>query len=104
MYARVMSAEVNPKRIEEVEQLQALGESLCSNAAAQSGNCGFFGLFDRSTGRVMTVTLWATPQDLEASESSGYLRQQVADVQAFLGGPVVRETFEVIAHREHAAD
>lgn len=100
MYARVVSAQADPKHIEDTEELQELGDSLAANALAQPGSCGFFGLIDRSTGTVMTITLWETPQDLEASESSGYLRRQLASAQPILTGPVTRETFEVVAHGE----
>ncbi len=100
MYARVVSTQANPKCIEEVEGLRVFGESLATDAADQPGSCGFVGLVDWSTGKLMTVTFWATPQDLEASESSGYLRRQMAKAEAILGGPVVRETFEVVAHNE----
>jgi len=104
MYARVVSALADPARIEDREELEALGKSLAANAESQPGICGFFGLFDHSTGRVMSVTLWATPQDLEASESSGYLRRQLANAQAILGCPVTRETFEVLVHNEPPED
>lgn len=100
MYARIINAQANPERIEDTEELARLGECLAANAEAQPGSCGFFGFVDRSTGRLMTVTLWATPQDLEESESSGYLRRQMANARAILDGPVTRETFEVVAHSE----
>jgi hypothetical protein len=103
MYARVVSAQASPRRVTEIDTLQRLGESLAENAAEQPGNCGFFGLIDHSTGKVMAISLWKTPQDLEASECSGYLRRQLASAEAILGGPVIRETFEVVAHREIAA-
>jgi hypothetical protein len=99
-----VSAGGNPKHIEDVETLRQLGESLAANAAVQPGTRGFFGLGDWSTGNLMTISLWATPQDLEASESSGYLRRQLARVEAMLGGPVIRETFEVVAHSEPSDD
>ncbi|MEZ4524193.1 MAG: hypothetical protein R3A46_21555 [Thermomicrobiales bacterium] len=98
MYARVVSAKANPERLKDASGLHNLGEALAENAAMQPGIRGFFGLVDRSTGQVMTVTLWATPQDLESSESSGYLRRQMARAEALLGGPVTRETYEVVAH------
>jgi hypothetical protein len=104
MYARVVSAQANPKQTEEVNQLRVLGESLAANAAAQPGNRGFLGLMDWSTGKVMAITFWATPQDLEASESSGYLRRQLASAEAILGGPMIRETFEVVTDKGFSAD
>lgn len=100
MYARVISVKADPKLIEDREELEELGEALTESAEAQPGNCGCFGLIDRSTGRVITITLWATPQDLEASESSSHLRRQLANAQAVIGGPITRETFEVVAHAD----
>jgi hypothetical protein len=95
MYARVLSAQVRPERLEEM--IRALNETLLPAAAAQPGNRGFLGLADESTGQAMTITFWATPQDIEASESSGFLRRQLAQAAALLGGPVTRETFKVVA-------
>ena len=105
MYARVISSQADPQRIADSEELEQLGEALAASAVTQPGIRGFYGLVDRSTGRVMTVTLWETPQDLEASESSGYLRCQLANAQAVIGGgPVTRETFEVVAHGDPLED
>jgi hypothetical protein len=98
MFARIVSAQADPKQAADVEALRAMADSLAENALVQPGNRGFLGFFDRSTGKVMAITLWATPQDLEASESSGYLRRQLARAQPILRGPVVRETYEVVAH------
>jgi hypothetical protein len=97
MYARIVSAQADPKNIDD-ESFRLLGESLAASACIQPGNRGFLGFFDHSTGKVMAVTLWETPQDLEASECNGYLRRQLARAQPILGGPVVRETYEVVAH------
>jgi hypothetical protein len=100
MYARVVCAQAIPKCVEETDVLQRLGESLADAAAEQPGNCGFFGLVDHSTGKVMAISLWETPQDLETSECSGYLRRQLESARSILGGPVIRETYEVVAHSE----
>ncbi len=100
MYARVVSVQADRERLEDSEELEELGRTLATKAVEQPGSCGFFGLVDRSTGRVMTITLWATAQDLEASESSGYLRRQMASAQAIIGGPITRETFEVVGHSD----
>ncbi|CAN5703140.1 hypothetical protein BH23CHL2_BH23CHL2_24050 [soil metagenome] len=102
--ARVVSAQADPKHIEDTDQPQELGDSLATNGLAQPGSCDFFGLIDRATGAVMTITLWETPQDLEASEPSGYLRRQLASAQPIRTGPVTRETFEVVAHSELPED
>jgi len=98
MHARVVSAQADPQRVESFEELRQLGEALAENAAEQPGNRGFVGMIDRSTGKIMAVSLWETPQALEASELSHYLRRQIACASSVIGSPVICETFEVVAY------
>src|SRR5690606_1033686 len=97
MYARVVSAQADPRRVEAYDELRQLGVALAEHAAEQPGNLGFVGLLDRSTGKVMTVSFWETPQALAESELNAYLRRQLAFASCVIGSPVVCETFEVVA-------
>lgn len=98
MYARVLSAQADVSDLDQLVEI--LNEELLPLAAEQSGNLGFYGLADYSTGRMMTITYWATPQDLQESESSGYLHQQLARASQHLEGPITRETFVVVTRRD----
>jgi hypothetical protein len=94
MYARVMSAKVEPGQVEAL--LRALRESVVPCASEQRGYQGAFGLLDHSSSRGMLVTLWDSASDLEMTERGGCLGSQLAEVSAFLDGPAISETFEVV--------
>jgi len=61
----------------------------------QPGYRGYLSLTDRTTGRVISITLWETEADVNASESSGLLREQLGKVAPMLATQVVREVYEV---------
>ena len=52
-------------------------------------------MLDRSTGKVIAITLWKTEADLLAGETSGYLREQLGKLTHVLATQVVREAYEV---------
>jgi len=52
-------------------------------------------LLDRSTGKVVTITLWETEANLVAGETSGYFQEQLGKVAHLLATQVVREVYEV---------
>ena len=59
---------------------------------------GFKGLLllnERATGRGISITLWETPVDLKASETSGYLQQQLSKVASLLTEPPEIGVYEV---------
>jgi heme-degrading monooxygenase HmoA len=97
MHARMVTAQVKPGSLKEVEKL--VHEVLLPAAAEQRGNRGGWGLVDPSTARGMVITFWETAQDLENTECNGFLLTQLARVSKYLDGPVVRETYEVILPR-----
>jgi heme-degrading monooxygenase HmoA len=62
----------------------------------QSGYKGGYTLADRATGEVVTLTLWETEADLNASAAVGeQLRAQVAQVIGATESPEMKE-YEVI--------
>jgi heme-degrading monooxygenase HmoA len=97
VYARVVSAQVAPDRMDELERV--LREVVVPTAEAQRGFQEAMVLLDSATGKGMMITLWATAADLAAGEASGYLVRQLATVAPLLRGAAVRETYEVAVRR-----
>jgi hypothetical protein len=102
MYARVLIGQTTPAQIDAFAQV--LNSSIRETVLAQPGNLGFVALVDRATGKAMSLTFWATPDELAASESSGFLCRQLACVAGFLDGPVIRETYCVVSADDELPD
>jgi hypothetical protein len=52
-------------------------------------------LTDPTTGKGKSITLWETEADMQASEASGYLREQLARLANVLSTQVTREAYQV---------
>ena len=92
-YARVLTTTAQLSKMD--EGMQIVRDSALPAARQQPGFRGGFWLLDRSTGKIMAITLWATEADLLAGESSGYYQAQIAKVAHVLATQVVREAYEV---------
>jgi heme-degrading monooxygenase HmoA len=91
MFARVISTEVVP---DELDGAIALARDQVPAAAGQPGFRGFYLLTDAETGKVMTISLWETREQLDAVEArSAEIRRAEAPA---LGAPSLSvETYEV---------
>ncbi len=76
-YARVLTGTGQLSKMD--EGMQIIRDSVLPAARQQPGFNGGMWLLDRSTGKVMAITLWATEADLLAGETSGYYQ---ADCQS----------------------
>ena len=92
-HARVLTATAHPGKTD--EGVQIVRDSLLPVTRQQPGYKGYLALTDRTTGKVISITLWETEADLNASESSGLLREQLGKVAPVLATQVVREVYEV---------
>jgi heme-degrading monooxygenase HmoA len=93
MYARVVTAHIQPHRLDEV--IQVFRDSIWPAGKQQKGHKGGYLLTDRKTGKAISVALWETEADMTAGETSNYLREQIAKVaSAFTAAPVT-EHYEV---------
>jgi heme-degrading monooxygenase HmoA len=92
-HARVLTATAHPGKTD--EGVQIVRDSLLPVTRQQPGYKGYLALTDRTTGKVISITLWETEADLNASESSGLLREQLGKVAYVLATQVVREVYEV---------
>jgi heme-degrading monooxygenase HmoA len=92
-YARVLTSKAQLDKMD--EGMQIVRDSVLPVARQQPGFKGGFWLSDRSTGKIMAITLWATEADLLAGDTSGYYQAQIAKVAHVLATPVVREAYKV---------
>ena len=52
---------------------------------------------DFLTGKGVSITIWETQADMEATEGSGWYQEQIAKFESVFAGPPVREVYEVSA-------
>src|SRR2546430_11338028 len=94
MHARLMIAQYRPGKAD--EGMQMYRESVLPEARQQRGFKGAMALLDRSTDKGMSITLWETEADAQASgTSTPYLQEQLARVASLLAAAPVVETYEV---------
>jgi heme-degrading monooxygenase HmoA len=79
--ARLTTFEGDPGRIDEATKTSI--ETVLPRAKQMSGWKGVFSLADRRSGKVLLVTLWESPESMQASEAQGEkLRQENAEAGA----------------------
>ena len=95
MHARLIIGQYRPGKADEGMQLYR--ESILPEARQQRGFKGALGLVDRSTGKGMSITLWETEADAQASgTNTPYLQEQLAKVASVLVAAPSIETYEVV--------
>jgi heme-degrading monooxygenase HmoA len=93
MYARVITVQYQPGKIE--EGLQIYREAL-SETRQQPGFKGVLGLVDRSANKGISITLWQSEADALASgASSAHMQAQVAKFASVFAAAPLFETYEV---------
>ena len=100
MYARAVTIQLHPDKIEEA------GQIMREVAATLRGYAGFHEatlLADRGTGQGQIVTLWASEADIAASDTTIY-REAMARLAATFAAPPQRATLEVIVHEHQGRD
>jgi heme-degrading monooxygenase HmoA len=95
MFARVFSAQVKAGELDTMSQL--VESSIIPAANTQPGFKGLLFLIDRSAHKAMLVSQWASEADRAASESNGFLREQLGKLAALVAGPPSTERFEISA-------
>jgi len=93
MFARVMMAPMKMDKLDET--IKIYKESILPAAKSQIGYRGAYLLTDRKTGKVISISLWASKEEAIANEQSGYLQEQVSKLKELLTAPPVREGYEV---------
>lgn len=93
MHARVISVQLKPGSSEDVTRIYR--DSVLPAARRQPGFQRGTLLVDPVTERAISITQWASPADLAASETSGYLREQLAKLTPYFATPVISELYAV---------
>ena len=95
MRARVITIQYHPDKMEEGLQMY---RDVLTAARQQAGFKGILGLIDREAGKAMSITLWETTSEIQASgEGSAYFQAQSARFASVLAAAPVVETYEVVA-------
>ena len=95
MYARVVSTHA---QLDKLDQGIEITRSMEAAWQQQQGFQGANLLVDRNTGKILTISTWATRADLEASETSGWYKEQVARFSKTWVAQPTREIFEIAVH------
>ena len=93
MHARILTGQAKPGQVDEL--IQVIRDSVTPELKREVGFKGFLLLTERATGKGISITLWETPVDLKASETSGYLQQQLDKVAPLLIEPPVIGVYQV---------
>jgi heme-degrading monooxygenase HmoA len=96
MYARVITAQVQPGKIEEA--ISIYRNAVVPAVQQQKGFKGISLLVDRNTGKGMSIVLWETEADMTAGEVSGFLREQIAKMAPTFAAPPITKHCEVSVH------
>jgi heme-degrading monooxygenase HmoA len=95
MYARVSTAHYQLDKLD--QGLQIYRESVLPELRQQSGFKGVMALADRSTGKAISLSLWETEADAQASGvGSAYMQANIAKLASnFAAAPTI-EMYEVV--------
>ncbi len=93
MIARVTTVQVSLDKVAEAANI--FQNSVLPAAKAQQGFRTGYMLTDTASGKGMSVTIWDSLADLQASEASGFYQEQVAKFAPMLTAPPTREVYEV---------
>ena len=96
MYARVFTAQIQTGKLDDVRHVTQ--NSIMPAAKTQKGFKGLLLLTDPTTSKAMIVSQWATEADRTASESNGFLQEQLAKLKSLVAGPPTTERFEISSH------
>jgi heme-degrading monooxygenase HmoA len=93
MYARVTTFQLQPGKID--VWLHIAHESVIPVIRQQRGYKNGLVLTDTNANKIVVITLWETEADMKAGETSGYYREQLAQVMPLLAAVPVPEAYEV---------
>ena len=93
MHIRMVTVQIQSGKLDDAI---ALYKSIESEWKQQTGFVRAHLLADRNTGKGVSVTVWDTLADLEATESSGWYQDVLGRFGPLLASPPTRETFEEV--------
>jgi heme-degrading monooxygenase HmoA len=93
MYARVVMLVVKPKKLDEL--FQVFENSIIPAAKQQKGFQSLTFLMDTETDNGLSISVWATKEDMLSCEANGYYQQQLAKIADLTFGHPVEQHYEV---------
>ncbi len=94
MFARVTSARIDKDKIEQLKKIYE--ENVVPAAKKQKGFKGICLMVDRKTGEALSISYWATQEDVLTTEKNLYYQQQVARFLPYYTRDPIREGYEVL--------
>ena len=98
MFARVTSAQIDPKNIEQFRKIYA--ESVVPAARKQKGFRGISLMFDPKTGDGLSIGYWNSEEDCIATERNLFYQEQVAKFIPFYVKHPIRDGYEVLVNEK----
>lgn len=98
MYARVVTSQLQPGKID--EWIAILRDSIVPACKQQKGFKGFVVLADRRANKGIAYSIWETEADLEATEASNFYQGQIVKLSGVMAMPPIRELYELSALAE----
>ena len=95
MHARVILGKVKLNKQDEAVNIYK--ESVVPAAKRQKGFLSMNLLTDPDTNKFISITFWETESDMLASESSGYLQEQLGKIAILFVGPPVIQSY-IVSH------
>jgi len=96
MFARVVISQASAEKADEVGRI--MNDIALAQARTSPGFQDGVWLFERQSGKILTVTVWDTRESIEAAFPGGGLRSEVATAMQALGAsPAIIEVYEVLA-------
>ena len=93
MFARVTFSQIQPAKADEAESI--MRDIVLPMMRQQKGFKNYCSFVDRASGKAITITVWETEADRQASDQpSDYYREAIAKVAPFFMAPPVVENYE----------
>ncbi|GAB3955853.1 hypothetical protein GCM10028805_44040 [Spirosoma harenae] len=96
MYARVIQFPLKPESITEATEYfrESVGPALLKHEGFKNGRM----LANPETNKGLMVTLWDSPENRQAAESSGFLQDVLKQMKNYFAGPPTVDYYEVAVH------
>lgn len=94
-FARIVTGQFKPASID--EGVRVLNEKIAPNLKQQPGFQNWELLVNRTTGKMASVSHFATETDAQAGGPTGF-NERVALIEPYLNGPSHLEIYEVSTH------
>ncbi len=93
MFARVTFSQILPDNADKVDSI--ILDRVLPMIRQQKGFKNYCSLYDRGLGKAITITVWETEADRQASgQASDYYREAIAKIAPFFTAPPVVENYD----------